>query len=292
MNHKRPLRKTFNGPGDLIKGDLKISSPPAVYFLLNEIMKNPHSSIIDIAKVISGDQGLTVRLLKLANSAMYGFYSRIESVPQSISMLGTKQISDLVLSTTVMQLFEGISKDIVDLQSFWRHSLGCGLIARIIATYRREPNVERFFTAGILHDVGRLIFYMKIPELSRELLLENREGTDFMHNIEMRSMGFTHAEVGGLLLKEWKLPLSLEEMVRFHHQPLLAMRFPVDTAIVHIADIISHAMQLGTSGERFVPVMEVKAWESIGIRKSLLSSIIKQADLQFADVSRMFEGNG
>lgn len=286
------MNKIFAGPEDLIKSDLKIVSPPVVYLMINEAMRNPHSSILDIANIISDDQGLTVRLLKLANSSMYGFYSQVETVNQAISILGTKQISDLILSTTVMQSFQGIPQVVADSRSFWRHNIGCGIIARILAAYRREPNIERFFTAGILHDIGRLIFYLKLPELSRELLEENRSGSGLLHNIERDKIGFCHAEAGGALLKEWKLPLSLEEAVRFHHEPLLAVKFPVDAAIVHAADIISHAMQFGAGGEHFVPPIEAKAWESIGIRTKLLSSIIKQADMQFADAVRLLEDNG
>ncbi|MEW6569701.1 MAG: HDOD domain-containing protein [Nitrospirota bacterium] len=287
MNRDR-LSKSYK-PGDLIKGDVKVSSPPTVFFLLNEALNNPSISVLDIANIISGDQGLTARLLRLANSPFHGFPSKIETISQAVLILGTQQIHDLTLATTVLSLFEKLPKELVNIESFWYHSISCGLAARVIAAYRREPNVERFFVAGTLHDIGRLIMYMKMPELSLDILVQSKKSGELLYKVERERMGFDHADVGGILLENWKLPLSIEEMVRFHHNPLRAMHFPIETAVIHVADIIAHAMQLGTSGERFVPPLDATAWERIEISPSIISSILKRVDQQFTETIRMLQ---
>jgi HD-like signal output (HDOD) protein len=278
-------------PHDLIKGNVKVASPPTIFLLINEAINNPRSSIPDIAKIISEDQGLTARLLRLANSPFYGFPSKIETITHAVTILGTQQIHDLVLATSVLNLFEKISKELIDIESFWHHSISCGVAARILAIYRRESNVERFFVAGVLHDIGRIILYTKIPELFLELLVQSKNNGKLLYKVEREIMGFDHTDVGGILLREWKLPFSLEEMVRFHHNPMLARHFPVETAVIHMADIIVHAMQLGTSGERFVPPLDRKAWECIKLPPSILSPALKQVEQKFAEAIHLLQVN-
>lgn len=276
-------------PDDFISNDVKVSSPPTIFLLINETINNPRSSVMDIASIISGDQGLTARLLRLANSPLYGFPSRIETITQAVTILGTHQINDLVLATTVLKFFERIPKDLIEMKSFWHHSIACGLSARVLATYRREANVERFFVAGILHDIGRLIIYTKMPEQSFELLVRSKKQGELMYKGEREMMGFDHADVGGALLQKWKLPLSIKEMVWFHHRPASAMHFPGETAVIHVSDIIAHAMQLGSSGEGFVPPLEAKAWEYIGLSASILSPAMNQIEQQFAETIKMLQ---
>lgn len=266
---------------DIITYDMKISSPPAIFLLINETMNNPRSSILDIAKIISNDQGLTARLLKMANSPLYGFPSKIETITQAISILGTQQINDLVLATTVVNLFKKIPEKLVEIDSFWNHSIACGISARVLATYRREPNVERFFVAGILHDIGRLILYTKMPEVSIEILEKCRREEELLYRAEQEIIGYDHADVGGRLAEKWRLPLSIIEMVQFHHRPILSNYFPIETAVIHLADILAHAMELGSSGEKLVPPLDKKAWESIGLTHGLLSSVMSRVDEQF-----------
>lgn len=274
---------------DLIRGVVEVASPPTIYFLINGVINDPRCSVLDIAKIIGGDQGLTARLLRLANSPFYGFSSKIETITHAVTILGTQQIHDLVLATSVFNLFEKIPKELIDMESFWHHSIACGLVARMLATYRRESNVERFFVAGILHDIGRLLIYTKNPEVSLKILVRSRDTAELMHKVEREVMGFDHADVGGTLLRNWKLPLRIEEMVRFHHTPGLAQHFPVETAVIHVADIISHAMQIGTSGEHFVPPLDAGAWESVDLPVSILSQIVNQLDEQFTETIRMLQ---
>jgi HD-like signal output (HDOD) protein len=270
-------------PRDLLRGYVEVSSLPTVHLRLEEAINNPKKSMSDIAKVIREDSGLTARLLRIVNSAFYNFPSKVETISQAVTIVGTQQLSALALATSVMKMFDGIKGDLVSMDSYWRHSIACGLAARLLATFRREANAERFFVAGMLHDIGRLVLYTKLTDISREILLEAKTNRKLLYEAERERLGFTHAVVGGVLLQTWKLPTSLEEIVMYHHNPRAATRFPVETAIVHVADIIVHSMGLGTTGEVFVPPLDPEAWERLGIQPSVLAGVEDQIDLQYKD---------
>ncbi|MGD0281495.1 MAG: HDOD domain-containing protein [Dissulfurispiraceae bacterium] len=268
----------------LISGNIKIFSLPSIFLRLNDVINDLRSSVTDIGNLISEDQGLTVRMLKLANSPLYGFPSKIETISKAVLVIGTKQIRDLSLATSIIRVFEGIPEEFITMESFWRHSIACGVIARIIAGYRREPNVETFFTAGILHDIGRLIMYTKIPAECRNIFSQVAKQPQLLFKAEREQLGFNHTDVGGLLLKEWKLPQNLTEAIACHHNPDNALQYPVEAAIIHIADILAHAMQLGSSGEKYVPRLSEGAWAKLSFPTSMLPFLFKQG-LQHADIA-------
>jgi len=277
----------FRDPRELLNGCVDVSSLPMIFFRLNEAMNCPRSSIADISKIIAENPGLTARLLRIVNSPLYNFPGKIETISRAVVILGTQQLRDLALATSVLKLFDRIPEDLVSMESFWQHSVACGLAARILATYRNEPNVERLFVAGILHDIGRLIIYSKIGDLAREALVRAQARSMLLREAEQEVIGFDHAAVGRVAVRAWRLPASLEEVVGFHHHPREAARFPVEAAIVHIADLIAHVLELGTSGERFVPPLEKEAWERVALPTSVLSRAMEQVDRQFTDVLRL-----
>jgi HD-like signal output (HDOD) protein len=266
---------------------VEVSSLPTVFARINEAVNNPRSSLNEIAKIISEDAGLTARLLMVVNSAFFNFPQRIESISKAIGIVGTQQLRDIALATSIVKMFKGIPPDLVDMEKFWKHCIGVGIVARTLASYRREPNVERYFVAGILHDIGRLVMYMKIPDASREAIERARNNNELLYVAESEQIGFDHAAVGRALMQAWKLPFYQEEVVAFHHKPHLATRFPIETAIVHVADIVAHSMRLGGSGESFVPPLNQEAWERLALPVSVLGSTFEQVDRQFTDAVKM-----
>ena len=137
----------MNSPDDLIKDRVQISSQMMIFNQLQEAINNPEISFSDIAGIINNDSSLCLRLLKIANSSLYSFPTRIETITQAVTVIGTNQLRDMVLATTVLKSFNGISDDLINMDLFWRHSIACGLASRIIATYRRELNVDRFYVS-------------------------------------------------------------------------------------------------------------------------------------------------
>jgi HD-like signal output (HDOD) protein len=138
----------------------------------------------------------------------------------------------------------------------------------------------------MLHDIGRLVIFTKAANDAREALLRSKSGHQILFAAEQEVLGFTHATVGGLLLQMWKLPSSLEEVVMYHHRPSEAPRYPADAAIVHIADILGHALEFGGVGDQLVPALNEKAWQSLGLPSTVLPTAIEQLDRQLQDVLR------
>lgn len=260
-----------------------IHSLPMFYSRLSEAIDHPRFSIADIAKIISEDQGLTARILRLANSPLFGYFSKIETITQAVTIIGVLQVRELALAISVMDVFAGIPESLVNMEQFWRHSLATGVAARHLATNMREAGLERFFVAGILHDVGRLVLYVRLPELSLEMLERCRESGELLHRVEREVLGFDHAEVAGALLRRWKIPARVAEPVERHHNCARGEQYPRETAILHFADIVAHALELGNSGERFVPQLDQAGWERLNISSRYLPTLVQQVDATFED---------
>ena len=261
-----------------------VYSLPFFYERLSETISHPRSSIADIAKIITEDQGLTARLLRLANSPMFGYYSKVDSITKAVTIIGTQQLRDLALASSVMNVFKGIPEDLINMGDFWRHSIACGIVARSFATCLRENNVESYFVAGILHDVGQLILCTAVPDIAAKLLKRSREQEELYFLTERQELGFDHAELGGALLHAWKIPPNIYEPVSFHHFPYNeTSSYSFEAAVIHVADIICQAFQWGASGECFVPPLDEHAWDRLGLPASMLNTILKQSEPQIEE---------
>ncbi len=257
-----------------------IYSLPLIHERLTQAINNPRASISDITLIISEDQGLCFRILKLANSPMFGYHKNIDTITKAATIIGTQQLRDLSMAVSVINVFKDIPEDILNMTAFWRHSISTGIMARIIASHRRETNVERFFVAGIMHDIGQLIMSTSMPVLLREMIERCNESDRFLFQLQRSELGFDHADVGGELLKKWKIPVIISEPVACHHDPARAAVYPQEAALLHIADLFAHAIQAGTSGESCVPVLNEAAWDCLNIPESAIAGIIQQADEQ------------
>lgn len=274
---------------ELVTGDDQLASLPDIFYKLNAAIEDPDCTFDDIGEIISIDPSLTARLLRIVNSAFYGFSTQVETVTHALTIIGTDQLAQLVLATSVMNQFKGIPSDLVDMDSFWRHSISAGLAARSIAALSGEYNVERFFVAGLLHDVGRLVLCIKAPDETRAIFAKAEASGKLLYLEEQEILGFDHAELGGELLKSWRLPARLVEAVSFHHVPGKSKNHPEETAAVNLADAIAYSMKLGSSGETVVPPMDPKSWEKIGLPESLYLPMIKdKIGQQFEEVAGVF----
>lgn len=272
-------------------GDDWVSAMPLIYMQIQKAIDDPDSTFKDIGKIISGDAALTSRLLKIVNSSFYGFSGRIETIAHALNIVGTVQLSDLVLAMTAIRQFPGVSKDLISMDSFWRHSIAVGLFSRELAENTDEPEADRFYVAGMLHDIGSLVIFKKMPTRSADILAQCADKDLPLHEVERQSIGFDHAAVGEALLKAWKLPPRLVEAVACHHTSSRAKDFPLEAAILHVADILAYEMKLGSSGVVAPPAMERDAWELIGLPDDKLESVKKEVDMKFSETVTMFLTN-
>lgn len=262
----------------LLGDEIKLPSLPTTFVQLNEIINSPKSSATHVAAVINKSPSLSAILLKIVNSAFYSLPTKVETISRAVTIIGSKQLSDLALGTSVMSIFKDIPPDLIDMQSFWEHSLACGICARIIAGHLRLPDTERYFVAGLLHDVGLLLIYKELPETAREVVKTAIETDGLLYECEKNIMRFDHAEAGGKLLAKWKLPPMLTDSVMHHHGPKGSESLGAE--IVHISDIIVNALEMGSSGEHLVPPPDQDAWNAVGLPVKLLVPIVDQVELQ------------
>ena len=261
---------------------------PSIVFELNEVIANPLSSAEDIAQVVQRSPTLTALLLKIVNSPFYGFPSKIDKISLAVTLIGTREISGLALGISVISLFKNIPKEILNMYSFLKHSLACGIISRILAAHKNIPQTEQLFVSGLLHDLGRLILYSYFPEEARHLLGRARATNMLLYLQENDSLGCNHTHIVKQLLQQWKLPMVLENNVFYHHGPSKASQ-PVPATLVHLADIITNSLGIGTSGERFVPPLNNEAWEGLGLSPTCFDIVVKQATHQFFALESMLE---
>jgi putative nucleotidyltransferase with HDIG domain len=262
-------------------------SLPTIYFHVDRAINHPSSSSADIAKVLGSDQGLSARLLRIANSAFYGFPRRVESVDQAVRIIGTHQLHDLVLATVVLTQFRGVDSRLVDMASFWKHSFACGIAARAFATLRRESNAERFFVAGLLHDIGSLVLYQELPERAQVALMEHQRSRVALDEVERSIIGCDHGQIGAALMAQWKLPEFYRDVAANHHGA--SCKSPAaGTAVVHIADLLVGALALGSNGEICLPRFSAEAWDAVGQPLSSLGRVAEEVLNLIEEALRLF----
>ncbi|MCW8955893.1 MAG: HDOD domain-containing protein, partial [Gammaproteobacteria bacterium] len=275
-------------PEDLVKGVVKLISLPEIFIRVNQVMSDPRHDAKQLGDVISHDPSLTARILRIVNSAFYGLRVKIELVSRAVSVIGEEDLRNLVLATSAVETFKRIPNELVDIDLFWRHSIHTGIVAKLLSKHCNILHGERLFVAGLLHDIGKLILYHQEPELSQDILLEASELDGVIFRAEEELLGFNHADVGGALITAWKLADTLKDTITYHHAPLLARKYPVETAIVHIANCIVNSIGPETEINEHLldehPAFEPETLNITDINLKILPQLMDQAWEQTGEV--------
>ena len=255
----------------LIAASLKMGTLPIVFHRLVEIINSPYASPNDAAKVIATDPALSAKLLRLVNSPFYGLPTRIDTIPRAVVLVGTGQLVMLAMGATLVTAFKGVPVSLVNMQSFWSHSIGCGVGARLLAQRAGIADSESFFVAGLLHDIARLLVYTQLPTHALYLLTEAKRQQVSVHSLEKQTLGFTHEELGAELLRSWRCPQELVNRVLKHHAPLSRSRATAEDAALPAANMITQALGFGSSGEIYLPSPGEGAWALLGLSPEQLT---------------------
>lgn len=274
----------------LMQQNIRLPALPTIFTEIQRVIHDPRCSFRAIATVIAKDTGLTAQVLKLVNSPLYSFPTHIDSIQRAVTVIGTRQLSTLALGISAMNVFKGISQDLVDMKAFWKHSICCGIFSRIIASYKNISNTERLFIGGLLHDVGRIVLFSYMADHARGALLEASGSKEILHSVEARALGFTHADLGAKLLRTWKLPVFLESIVQDHHQPALSP-YPLESSIIHVADVMANAFGMGSSGESLVPPLDLGAWDMLKLEVEAIRQIVNDMEHQLRELGRFLVEN-
>ncbi|MGV8079836.1 MAG: HDOD domain-containing protein [Syntrophales bacterium] len=247
---------------------------PAVLKRLSVVIEKPRVTITEISAFISNDPALTTRVLKMVNSSVYGFPGRIASVSHATMLLGLNVIKGLLLGVSVFDLMEKTMKGLCT------HSLACAVASRVIARKKGIKEPEEVSVAGLLHDIGKVILILEFPAEYESVMAEAQGKGLSIFDAEKKQFQATHADAGGWLAEKWRFPRHLIEVIEHHHRPALARNARLETAIVHMADILVRARGFGFAGEIFVPEVYAGACD-----------LLKLSDDDIKDVLREMEDN-
>ncbi len=245
---------------------------PDVIKRLAVIVGNPKISLSEISSFISSDPALTSRILKMVNSAIFGFPGRISSVTHAVTLLGFNVIKGLLMGVTVLDLMQ------TAMVGLREHSVGCAIAARTIAEMKGMKNTEDASVGGLLHDLGKVILLLQFPQDYKMVLEATDQKGMLIFDAEKAHFSETHAAVGLWLAEKWKFPKNLTDVIAYHHKPHLAKNAPVDTAIVHLADILVRAMGFGYAGDAFVPAVSPASFEQLNLSEEDIREVLRNIE--------------
>ncbi len=240
------MRDLLHNPAVLavVSGLKSIPSLPALYHEIMGELGSENTSLERVAAIVAKDAGMTAKILQLANSAMMGLRSRVTNPTQAVSLIGTEMVRALVLSAHVFSQFEGQEATEACWTALWEHSIAVACLAKRIAVREKCPKAlaEESFTAGLLHEIGKLLLLAQMPDEYCQVLTSTLRQPAAVAVAERERLGCTHAELGGYLMSIWGLPHALIFAVTFHDHPCDSgdQRFSSLTA-VHAADAIVSA---------------------------------------------------
>lgn len=258
---------------------IELPTLPVVIQKITAVIERQGTSAEDIGRIIETDQALSAKVLRLANSAFYGFPGRIASVSHAVVVLGVNVVKGLTLGASVFDMMI-----VAGMDQLWRHSLGVGAAARVLATYTGLKNVDEVFTAGLLHDIGKVVLAVKAPDLATSVERTIRERDCPQIDAEREVLGFTHADVAGWLATAWRLPTVLKDPITWHHDPSKAGVAVPQTRVVHVADVIVKAMGCGESLDDQVPPLSHESWEALSLDDDTLLAAVNKIAEEFETI--------
>jgi len=236
---------------DLVKQVSTIFSLPELVVQVNDILRQPEPSFEELETVISHDPGMTASILKVANSSYYSFPGKIDTLTRAITIIGLKELKAIIIGTSVTRQFKDIDSELVNMDFFWYHSVFRAILARDLAVICKCGNTERFFIAGLLSSIGKLIFFTQYPAESAEIIRGGMYSEAELARAERDAFGFDYAELSAQLLKEWKLPAETWEMIEYQLRPLESPNQKMEASILHVALSISATIQPSVGCDNF-----------------------------------------
>ncbi len=271
----------------LVKDLNNLVALPQAYLQISQMINSPKHSAMDIGKIIAQDTDLSARLLRIVNSSFYGIPVPIETISRAVTIVGTSDLHDLVLATSASRIFKDIPGELMDMGEFWGMSVYTGIVASTLAEKCNILHSERLFVQGMLHDIGRLPIYLRLPEKAREILLVTEGNYDILSAAEHNALGFTHAEVGALLTHSWNLPEGIQTVTRYHHQPELAPTYKLEVSLIHISSILAECETLDENIDEILDRVAPYAWQTTGLTPQDVESILGDIPQQAAEILKL-----
>jgi HD-like signal output (HDOD) protein len=245
--------------------EANLISLPDIYWRLKDILDTHDYAMQDIAQLIVFDPGLTARLLRIVNSAYFGFAAQIDTVDHAVSILGVRQIEELILTTSIADALGDYECDHLDVRQFWLRSVYRAIAARDLAAGCNLMDSERMFVGGLLCGIGRLIMYQSVPVLAQQAQRLADESGRPLHLAEQEVMGFDHAGIAAMLMQNWKLPDSHVKVIRNHLELDSNADYFLESAIVHLAALFGDAFAGSLPLDELLLRADNLAWDATGL---------------------------
>jgi HD-like signal output (HDOD) protein len=275
-------------PEEIITGNTELASPPDIYQKITSTLDDPTKGALDLAKIIDLDAGLATRILRLVNSAFYSFSANITSISHAVSIIGATELRSLVLTTVVVERFSQLPNGLIPMNKFWEISVKCALYSRSLGQHHKNyAGMDSLFICGLLHRIGLIIIYSKLPELARSAILLSDEELLSEAEAQDELLGFNYADVGATLAKQWELPQVIQVTLQNHLNPEPNQPYSVESGVICLARELS---EIDTSDQEAVSKLlepNNPLWEITGLKSELLGIVLPEVDELFSETYRM-----
>lgn len=247
---------------------------PVVATQVIQMLDDPDVSVEEIADLMLSDQVMTARVMKLINSPIYRPAQEITSLKRALVYLGLRHIRELALTTSLISAFDADS-GAIELNSFWEHSFGVGMVSKVIAQKAGYLDLEKAYIAGIIHDLGEVFLSNYLREPFQEVLDKIKNHPIKLVDAEAEMLGTTHCEIGLCIARKWNFPEVYCEVISCHHNPLEASIDPVLCAIVNLSDLFCTVRELNYGGRQWISfnLNEEEAWSILKKQSPALAQL-------------------
>ena len=266
----------------------QIKDLPTLPTVAQEMLSNlddDHTNLDVICEKVALDQSLTAKMLRLANSSYYGANSKVVTLQQAVGLLGLQSVKELILMASIESSFPTSNCLNFDAKAFWRHSVATAISAELISRTLKMKH-DFAFTAGLLHDIGRLVLVSRFPDDYQQVLAYREQEDCSLLDAERAVMGIDHVVVGWLLAKEWEFSDAIQDAIRGHHQPDDKNLNSI-ASVIHVANSIVHALDLSKTEFDLIPPISQHAWDTLALSEAEYLSIFRETELRFDALSQI-----
>ncbi|WP_420476230.1 HDOD domain-containing protein [Noviherbaspirillum sp. ST9] len=272
-------------PDDIAKGIRHLPSLPIVVLDVLKSFEQPEASVGELADKVARDQALAAKTLRIANSSFYGLSRKVTTIQQAITILGFDSVRALIAAAAVTDVFSSGRQGGFDFKAFWRHAIGTGLWAKMLAR-QLKLNQDYAFVCGLLHDIGRLVLVTRFPEQYAAAMRYRTQKDCYVIEAERAVLEMDHAAVGRALADYWKFPVIMQKAIADHHEPQGEDLRDVP-AVVHIAEATVHALDMAQDDDDLVPVVSEDAWKSLGLEACEFRGMCRDAEAEFEEACQI-----
>ncbi|MGZ9044389.1 MAG: HDOD domain-containing protein [Telluria sp.] len=273
---------------DVVRQLHDLPSLPAVVMELLNSIDQEDVDISVLAKKVSYDQALTAKTLRLANSSLYGLQVKVTTITHAITFLGFQTTRNLITAAALTGCFPDGDCAEFDSKAFWRHSIATAACAKVLAR-RLRFNQDYAFTAGLLHDIGRLVLSAGFPALYATVLASSRANDGYLLDAEREMLGIDHVEAGVALAGHWNFSDTMRLAIAHHHDPEAPGAGFLAT-LVHVANAIAHALDIAYDKDELVPPVSAVAWTALGLNEESYLHVFRETELQLEEISAILMG--